>query len=779
MQISALDPDHAPRRGEVFLVDNQSRPPLVDAARLEGYLVVELERPRPTHRGRLALFIEEAIETELSELGASPPGVGASVNLDASLSDQLYRARLAHKTGLLLAFAPLDGIANRAGALDAEDSAVLRWWMRTTEERPVRLHFDARDRYLGVYAAPTTLGALVFPEPTPDVAVEVTKPSPPSSALAQSVSPSPDATSNEPTAETAASSDEQPALATSDSEASSAEPLDEPEAVSPSDEPSSDFKDEPAPEPVDSEPLVAETAMAASELAVADEVLDEAPEPVELAAEEAPEAIELTTTATPASVIELTHTSAPPAVLTVPETSVAKVAAGAVTSHTSPSSASGSSLAQAMARVLSDVDEELAGSEEYLRSSPLEFEPEPSLLRGLPPEDETPVVSKNVLASLLSMETQPADVVPAAVTRPEPLVEAPLASSSTTEDDRAPVAPQQGDRVRPRAPLLRPRVAPTLVSAQAPAPALDGLASSAPQPSAEPRETRPVRAPARPVKLPSIEERNAWIRELEAARGPKPLAAIERLFVSAYLPLTDALARGVDDPRASAATSAWAKSFDKSYRDAFDALRLRGKRPTMVLDVPDLALRIGRLHGARSTQLVLVDGMRFDLGLRVQDRLQQLLGQQAALSERVLLWSGLPTTTALQLELIGRGPAGLRELPMNPESEPSVARGRGASTLRRVKAGNRELFKLDLVEARLSEHGPAVGERLDTLADEVAECLAAHFVRVPPRTLVMMFGDHGFVLDPQEGGSSPARQGGASPEEVLVPAFAWIVGPVH
>ena len=49
----------------------------------------------------------------------------------------------------------------------------------------------------------------------------------------------------------------------------------------------------------------------------------------------------------------------------------------------------------------------------------------------------------------------------------------------------------------------------------------------------------------------------------------------------------------------------------------------------------------------------------------------------------------------------------------------------------------------------------------------------------PPRTLVMMFGDHGFLLDPVVGGTSAGRSGGASPEEVLVPAFAWLVGNVH
>ena len=115
----------------------------------------------------------------------------------------------------------------------------------------------------------------------------------------------------------------------------------------------------------------------------------------------------------------------------------------------------------------------------------------------------------------------------------------------------------------------------------------------------------------------------------------------------------------------------------RSYSEAFDALKLRGKRPTMVLDIPDLAHRIGRLHGARAVQLVLVDGMRFDLGLGVQDRLSGLLGRNAALTERLLVWAALPSTTAVQLELLGKGPAGLREPTTSGSSRylsPAVAR---------------------------------------------------------------------------------------------------------
>ena len=113
---------------------------------------------------------------------------------------------------------------------------------------------------------------------------------------------------------------------------------------------------------------------------------------------------------------------------------------------------------------------------------------------------------------------------------------------------------------------------------------------------------------------------------------------------------------------------------ERSARDAGGDIALR-----RTIDVPELALRMGRLHGARSVQLVLVDGLRFDLGLRVEQRLRSLLGQGAALTERLLLWSALPATSAVQLELIGRGAEALREFTGQVESEVPVARGRMAS----------------------------------------------------------------------------------------------------
>jgi hypothetical protein len=561
--------------GEVSLVGPEVLRELLRAADDDGYLSVVLSPPGPGQRGDLALVISEAIDGALEQRGACPPGIGAATDLGASLSDQLYRARLVELRGLALALPTLEGIANLAGALDAEDSAVLRWWMAATRERPVRFYIDAKNRYAGVYDRPTPLQDLLEQRPR--------RTQPPAPALAPEVSASSEAME------------------------------------------------------LSSPPPVVALPEQREEVSESESIVEEARE---------------------AATAEL---------------DVAFVAALADASRDTPAVEA----VQVAAPVI-ELELELELAEPVAAPTPAE---------------ETAEVMTNVATE---------------------------AALENIEFARGPLFPNA-----------------------------DG-------------------------------EWRTWMHDLEAARGPKPLAVVERMFVTSYVPLCDAFARGIAAPEAKKTIDTWSASFEQSYKEAFDALRVSGKRPTMVLDVPELALRMGRLHGARSVQLVLVDGLRFDLGLRVEQRLRGLLGQSAALTERLLLWSALPATTAVQLELIGRGAEALREFTGNVESEVPVARGRMATTLRRIKAGHRELLKLDVVESTMSE--PADGsetDRLDDLADETARALGSYMKRLPSRTLVMIFGDHGFVLDPLGGGTARARHGGASPEEVLVPAYAWLVGGVH
>lgn len=265
-----------------------------------------------------------------------------------------------------------------------------------------------------------------------------------------------------------------------------------------------------------------------------------------------------------------------------------------------------------------------------------------------------------------------------------------------------------------------------------------------------------------------------WTLELVAARGPQPLGKLERLFAESFVPLTTALAEGLDDTGARRARDEFRDTFASGYTEAFPTFAVTTKRPRMVFDAHDIAARIARLHGARTTRLLMVGSMRFDIARAIQTRLVAKLGPRASLTDELVLWSALPSTTMRQLETIARGVEALRA-PAPLEQDPQPPRGRGAEHPRRMRVGPRELYKLDLVESRIqSARGEALSD-LPEIAEMAAEALARHVDSLAPRTLLFVFGDHGFTLDKE----FVSRCGGATPEEVLVGAFALLTGEVH
>jgi hypothetical protein len=266
----------------------------------------------------------------------------------------------------------------------------------------------------------------------------------------------------------------------------------------------------------------------------------------------------------------------------------------------------------------------------------------------------------------------------------------------------------------------------------------------------------------------------AWTLQLAAVRGPLPLSTLERTFTESYVPLGNAIAHGLDDPRARAAHEEFKSTFVKSYTETFPTFAATTKRPRMVLDAHDIATRLARLHGARSVRLLLVDSMRWDLAHMIQEHVGATLGARAVLTDEVLLWAALPTTTIRQLETLARGVEALRA-PGELDQDLEPLRGRTADYVRRLRVGPREVHKLDLVEARLQSARGGVLRALPEIASASAEVIARYACGLTPRTLLFVFGDHGFAIDR----SGSATQGGASPDEVLVGAFALLVGDVH
>jgi hypothetical protein len=321
---------------------------------------------------------------------------------------------------------------------------------------------------------------------------------------------------------------------------------------------------------------------------------------------------------------------------------------------------------------------------------------------------------------------------------------------------------------------------------QAPAEALELVETHVDAPVAEtPREDEREAAQRRatagvPVAGPSDYWR-AWAIALGAARGPQQLATFERLFTESYMPLANAIAGGVEDPRALRAHDEFQRGFSRSYSDAFATFGASGRRPRLVMDAYDVAAKQARIHNARTTHVLIVDAMRHDLGGLVRDAIAQRAPGAASLTSESVLWSALPTTTFRQLETLARGMDALQK--PAPEEDVDSLRGRSAESVRRLRVGSRELYKLDVIPSMLGgladpARGASAGHVVDALepiADAVADAIVRHFQTLPPRTLLLVLGDHGFTIDRR----GRISHGGATPEEVLVPCLSYLVGDLH
>lgn len=274
----------------------------------------------------------------------------------------------------------------------------------------------------------------------------------------------------------------------------------------------------------------------------------------------------------------------------------------------------------------------------------------------------------------------------------------------------------------------------------------------------------------------------AWALALSATRGPQPLAAFEKLFAESYMPLSVAIANGLDDPRALRAHDEFSRAFERAYLDASATFGVTTRRPRMVMDAFDLAMKQARATNARTAQVLLVDSLRQDVGVFARDTLMRAGAGRVSLTSESLLWSAMPTTTVRQLETLARGVDALRA-PSQGDPPTESLRGRTAEHARRLRVGSRELWKLDVVPSLLAQaqttrqmaFAEDVTSVLPAIGEAVGEAILRHVASLPPRTLLYVVGDHGFTIDRR----GRLSHGGASPEEVLVPAQAWLVGDLH
>jgi len=366
-----------------------------------------------------------------------------------------------------------------------------------------------------------------------------------------------------------------------------------------------------------------------------------------------------------------------------------------------------------------------------------------------------------------------------------PQVEAFVSSpdSRTESEERSGTAAE----LTPPAPALalseheRPTVVPSASPSETVAAASSENASNALRPeSAEARGVEHAEAPAAAAASPSAGELEAqqrrcatWLAQLRSMNGPKQHASVERAFVTAYVPLSREVAMGKAPDEARRAVETWAEGFAQSYAAAFKTLSGHVRRPTMVRDIFDVAQRWLNQFRARSLQLLLVDGMRFDLAQRLNETIEQRLAGSGVCRDQALLWAALPSNSGAQRLA---DPGSTR--PAQP-AKPGVAPSGGRNTtgsVETVRVGARELFRVDQLAEDLTKAGEAEAPRTERLAALLADTIVPWLKERPPESLVVVFGDHGFHWQASASGTSSAQRGGALPEQVLVAASAWLLG---
>jgi len=200
------------------------------------------------------------------------------------------------------------------------------------------------------------------------------------------------------------------------------------------------------------------------------------------------------------------------------------------------------------------------------------------------------------------------------------------------------------------------------------------------------------------------------------------------------------------------------EEFKAFYRKALPVWeRGEGLRPMMIEDIPALVSKKRQVPDHTHRQYMLMDGMRWDLWERVKADFFEKMPNLFRVVREGPIWAHYPTDTSNQLSWF--------------EERLAVA-GRGIGD-------EPPLWKLSGIDEKVhSEKGP-----LSHLCGNVISYLEIDWLhrlkRLPPRTLLVLFADHGFVenpaFDPSAKYENPRYiHGKDSPFEVIVP-WAWVM----
>lgn len=198
--------------------------------------------------------------------------------------------------------------------------------------------------------------------------------------------------------------------------------------------------------------------------------------------------------------------------------------------------------------------------------------------------------------------------------------------------------------------------------------------------------------------------------------------------------------------------------FSRRYGQAFPGWEGGEKpRPFMIQDIPDLISRKRNVPDHDRIVYLLMDGMRWDLWEKIKKDFFARMPERFRVVREGALWAHRPTTTSFQL----------------PHLEQGLRDAFPGKDLGEV------LWKISGIDERI--HAEKGGlEHLFISVLRYLDLELLHRLRdLPPRTLLVLFADHGFVENPEfhrndKYGADRYIHGRDTPFEVIVP-WAWVM----
>jgi len=179
-------------------------------------------------------------------------------------------------------------------------------------------------------------------------------------------------------------------------------------------------------------------------------------------------------------------------------------------------------------------------------------------------------------------------------------------------------------------------------------------------------------------------------------------------------------------------------------------------RPMMIQDIPSMLSRKRNVPDYHKVCYVLMDGMRWDLWEYIKVHFFAKMPNFFRTVREGAVWSGLPTSTGSQLEKF---------------EEALCSSGN--------RVDDNAVWKISGVDEKIhSEKGPLT-HLFANVVNYLEIDVLLRFRDLPPRTLLFVFSDHGFVENPsfsrgKKYDSPRYIHGKDSPFEVIVP-WAWIM----